>query len=363
MNLFSKSKNKLSDAFFVNYSKKVFFADIKNLFFLYQPIVGRDAISVYLTLLNYVPSFLNKNEKNSYFHKTLFTILNIKESEFLLAKSHLEAFGLIRTNLLLENNTIEYVVNVPLPPDKFFDNEILNKVLYLTVGKDTYYFIKENSLNYIEGKEIFKEKTNISSGIFDIYSKGKWTKILNSKIDEEHDAQKTLEIDLFESDSNEPSCNNYLSFYDQLKKSNLLDIKLNTNIIIKIFNLKHKYKITDWTDLTESLKVAIVNKKIDFDIFEDNLKEIYNSKTPCEFKWNDYNFTDEDIKFFDDFMEKNNVDKDFINSIIFYCSKKNYHFSKNYFLTIANSFIAKKITSGSEVYEKLTSILKKTEKK
>ena len=112
--------------------------DKKVIIDLYQPLIGPLAISLYLTLI----SDLNKDLKvsDNYSHHHL--MVNLKSGLDIIkkARNSLEAVGLIKTLVKINENQNNYIYQIysPLTPNEFFNHPILNIILYNNVGDIEY---------------------------------------------------------------------------------------------------------------------------------------------------------------------------------------------------------------------------------
>lgn len=143
--------------------------DRKILMRLYQPIIGSDATSLYFNLW----SELDKHEfmSEEHTHHYLINILGFSIDGFVLAKSKLEAVGLIRTYVKEESiNSYIYELYSPLNPNDFFNNPILSTLLLNNLGKREFDLILNSfKLPTINLKE-YKEVTSTFSEVFMITS-------------------------------------------------------------------------------------------------------------------------------------------------------------------------------------------------
>lgn len=116
--------------------------DRKYLVSLYEPIIGANAVSFYLTLWRDLDrySFVSID----YTHHHLMTIQKTTLENIKLARKSLEGMGLLRTYFEAgEPNHYVYELYSPLTPKEFFQNPILNVVLYNNVGAMEYELLKK----------------------------------------------------------------------------------------------------------------------------------------------------------------------------------------------------------------------------
>ncbi len=140
--------------------------DKKILINLYEPIIGPNAISLYLTLW----SDLDKLELMSkdYTHHHLMTILKSSLETIGEARRSLEAVGLLKSFVKESDNVNEYLYELysPLSAYEFFNHPVLNVLLLNNLGELEYNNIK----NYYKKINIRKDEfTEITSSMNDIY--------------------------------------------------------------------------------------------------------------------------------------------------------------------------------------------------
>ncbi len=120
--------------------------DVETIANLYQPIIGHQAMSLFITLWSEA-----KNQKITPLitHEQLFSRMQIAPGEFVEARKALEAVGLIQTYLEKSSdmNIYHYAVFSPKTPKIFFDNSLLFGMLIKNIGeadanryKSIYYF-------------------------------------------------------------------------------------------------------------------------------------------------------------------------------------------------------------------------------
>ena len=116
--------------------------DRKLLVMLYQPIVGSVAINLYFTLWSY----LDKTEimSSSWNHHHITNSMGITLKEFITSREKLEGIGLLKSYVKQGTvNNYVYEMYSPLSASEFFNNPILNTVLYTNIGNDEYNKVKE----------------------------------------------------------------------------------------------------------------------------------------------------------------------------------------------------------------------------
>ncbi|MCQ2753125.1 MAG: DnaD domain protein [Bacilli bacterium] len=100
---------------------------------LYQPLVGYKACMLYFTLVNY----MERSENELFPHEYFFTLMQITASDFLQARKALEAAGLIKTYLKVEDDLKKYtyVIYAPKSPKDFFSDVLFKGLLVRYLGE------------------------------------------------------------------------------------------------------------------------------------------------------------------------------------------------------------------------------------
>ena len=139
--------------------------DRKIITMLYQPIIGINATSLFLSLWSYLDKLELMSVDMTHHH--LMTNMRLKLSDIVEAREKLEAIGLIKTYLRKDNiNNYIYELYSPLTPYEFLNNPILSVSLYNNVGKVEYEKIKE----YFRIPKInLKEYEDISCNFNDVF--------------------------------------------------------------------------------------------------------------------------------------------------------------------------------------------------
>ena len=107
---------------------------IRVLTHLYQPICRYEAISLYLTLYHEIERGRMLNTEST--HYRILNICQMTLTQFQDSLSILEGFGLVRT--YKKDSSYVYELMLPLTPKKFFNHDVLNTLLYRTLGPSDY---------------------------------------------------------------------------------------------------------------------------------------------------------------------------------------------------------------------------------
>lgn len=105
---------------------------------LYSPIVGAKAISLYLFLYSEVD--VQKMVSVESTHSRISSYLSLSLSQIKECLKYLEGIGLLKTYVKFENHFTKflYALILPLDPQQFFNNDLLNVLLYRTLGSLEY---------------------------------------------------------------------------------------------------------------------------------------------------------------------------------------------------------------------------------
>ncbi|MFV9511168.1 replication initiation and membrane attachment family protein [Tepidibacillus sp. LV47] len=164
------------DPYQVRMTESIEMSHISYLIHLYQPIIGPEAVSLYLTLRNHFPSqYLGVSSQHM--HRQLANQVYVPFHILMKARKTLEAVGLLKTkkyqHSLEEKQFIEYILIPPLKPVEFFQSDILSIMLLNRIGKNAYQALMEQLLvdektapssEYIE-KEITKSFDEVFDSI------------------------------------------------------------------------------------------------------------------------------------------------------------------------------------------------------
>lgn len=146
--------------------------DIQVLNFLYLPIIKSNALSLYNFLYNY---YQLSNHLGEFIHDDIFSLLDMKQADFLLARTTLEGIGLLEVYRKEESSSnnqlkITYIYKLlpPASPKKFFNDILLRSLLNQNVGNKRYFYFQNYfMINKLDDK---KEFINVTSQFKDVFS-------------------------------------------------------------------------------------------------------------------------------------------------------------------------------------------------
>lgn len=133
---------------------------------LYQPIIGRLAVSLYHLLIS-ESDMTGEDQVQS--HHTLMSYLSAPLDKIYEARGRLEAIGLLRTfRSTNEDQQVEYLYSVypPFSPEEFFLDDMLSLLLSHELGMEKYERLKSRLLNSQQSFEGFTEVTATFDEVF-----------------------------------------------------------------------------------------------------------------------------------------------------------------------------------------------------
>lgn len=222
---------------------------------LYQPILGSDAFTLYLTLW----SLIHRDRRKSpeFTHMMLYDILRMSPSSFEQARQKLEAIGLLDT---YHNDSLYlYELKAPLSAEEFIHDGSLGAYLFSRMGKEVFETISNLFKLSTNDKEGF---TNISSSfdkVFDslpkpIETSNKYQNRYKGKIQIEHN----FDFDLF---------------LDGLSKNFVDRRKITKSVKEKIMNLSYVYNLDEFTMQKVFMDSVDKNRNIDQDELSRNARK------------------------------------------------------------------------------------------
>lgn len=162
------------DSYIVVVNNSTGFSFIANLIDLYQPIIGSEATSFYLTLHNHL-TMGETGYSDICLHRQLMSKMNLSFPIIMKARKTLEAIGLLKSKKFRHNENSEYLYEYtllqPLTPKKFFQSDILSLLLINRIGKTSYQQLKNSLLKKVDWTKekyiIEKEITKSFDEVFD----------------------------------------------------------------------------------------------------------------------------------------------------------------------------------------------------
>lgn len=347
----------------------------KTIINLYLPIIGVEALSLYLVLWQDLERN-KRGEKNNHHH--LMTTLKIGLAPVTKARRSLESMGLLRTYYKSgEINDYYYEIYSPLTPYEFFNHPIFSVILLNNIGSKEY----EDLLKYYESQEAvpktYEEITaNIDFNFKSINSSSLMgaenvedTKSLGANLSSEVIDFSLLLSSLPKDLVSEKTFNkrtreliNSLAFvygFDTLKMCELLRLVINEFGIIDKEALRTNAMKYYRFNNSGSLPTLIPKdeKETIKDLEKDTSKRgkmlhIFENTTPYDFLRSKYHGADptpRDLKLIEYLAVDLGLDKSVINVLIDYCLKSNDNkLTKAYVETIAGQWKRLDIKTAEE---------------
>ncbi|ALC89708.1 Replication initiation and membrane attachment protein [Bacillus sp. FJAT-18017] len=141
--------------------------DRKILSFLYQPLIGPDCFSVYLTLWGELEE--NRLWADSSTHHFLMNMTGMNLKGIYEARLKLEGIGLLKTYVKSEEGTRSFIYELqpPLSPEQFFMDGMLNVYLYRKIGKNNFARLKKFFCDKaMDGNEGYRDVTKAFQEVY-----------------------------------------------------------------------------------------------------------------------------------------------------------------------------------------------------
>lgn len=135
--------------------------DFKVLALLYQPLMGLEAHSLYITFYQ----LLNKTGKDTYSHNELFDLINIRQVEYLKLRHKLEALSLLE--VYQKEETFLYILKSPLTARQFLLDTVFGSYLQSEIGEKNLNFIANLFKIDIPSKEHYDNITKSFDSLYE----------------------------------------------------------------------------------------------------------------------------------------------------------------------------------------------------
>lgn len=241
----------------------------RSMYVLYQPLIGSLATSVYFTLFVEAKQMSLTNSPCSHARLTKIMGYSLDNIETSLRK--LEAIGLLKTYCKeLHGLQYMYVLQLPLTPNAFFKHQILNTLLYQTLGKEDYQ--RTRAMFVVDSlDEEYQEVTAKFGDVFaiDLLQKNK-PLLSNSQYlkQETNSIEKEYQMDLF-----------YAGLKDYQIKKDILTKE--DEALIQQLGILYKINVLDMQGL---VKQCIHEDRLDTKMLAKECREYYDLKMPSTFQ-------------------------------------------------------------------------------
>lgn len=140
---------------------------------LYLPIIGMEATTLYSILNDY--NFMNKNNPSYMKLEDIAKTMRISLTELLVAKTKLEAVGLVRTFEKSDNTHFIFVLNAPLDPVAFKKNVTLYSQAIKQIGDLIFERVYFSTKELMVKKDDFNEVTVKYHDVFEVVADNQTT--------------------------------------------------------------------------------------------------------------------------------------------------------------------------------------------
>ncbi|MEI5905503.1 DnaD domain protein [Bacillus spongiae] len=159
--------------------------------FLYQPLIGTECYSFYMTLWAEVERQSQLSESNSHYHLMNFLSFNIQE--IYEARLKLEGMGLLKTYVNRSDDLRHFIYEIqpPLSPNAFFTDGMLNVYLYRKIGKSHFLKLKDffssNSISH-------NDYIDVTRSFQDIFLSSHTISLLDQEAEQHSQVDDTKEL-------------------------------------------------------------------------------------------------------------------------------------------------------------------------
>ncbi len=224
---------------------------------LYQPLIGVDAFSLYMTLWSLLDRKKLKSAK--YYNSKLCDMLDITIDELFAARTRLEAIGLLDVYASEDNTRLLYELKAPLTAESFIKGATLGSYLYQKVGEQEFNDLTSMFRISKDVKEGFKNVTAHFDQVFNT---------IPEIIETDHDFYKKKK--------SKPKINHnfdYDLFLEGLSTDLIDKRKISLKTKETIINLSFIYQLDEITMQKACMDAANKDKVIDVKILSDSVKE------------------------------------------------------------------------------------------
>jgi len=215
---------------------------------LYQPLIGSDAFSLYLTLWALIDRSRLKTPK--YHHSKLFDLIKISPSSFLKNRKKLEAIGLL---VVYQNeDLLLYELKAPLSAEEFIKDGSLGAYLFSEIGKANFdEIISLFKINSVE-KSGFKNITTTFDEIFESIPEPLQT---DDSFINRSKSKITINNDF-----------NFDIFFEGLSKNFVDHRKITSRVKEKISRLSYVYNLDEFTMQKVFMDAVGKDKTVNLDL-------------------------------------------------------------------------------------------------
>ena len=260
------------DRYQVYFSGSLSPLNLRSLTLLYQPLIGSKAYSLYLLLISEVEVSKITSLKST--HERLCSITNLPLHQIKECLRSLEAIGLLKTYVRFDQSITLYCYQVllPLEPQFFFNNELLNVLLYRTLGELEY----DRTRFLFQVAKMDNNEDEITAKFDDVFyidpTSQEGSQVLKQK-SEYRKSQTQSPIIQYDMDL----------FYRQLQSLQIPKRYILPNIENKIKQLGVVYHISG-QQMALLVSESIENEQVDLEVLAKKARSYFELETPTSFK-------------------------------------------------------------------------------
>ncbi len=220
---------------------------------LYQPIIGCNAYSLYLTLVALQER--NKKKEEKYIHRDLFDLLKLSPVDFLEARKKLEALGLL---IVYQNEDLYlYELIAPLSAEAFIKDGSLGAFLFNEVGEVQFHFLINLFRMHDVAKSGFK---NITSSFDEVFKSIPAQVTVTKQLQQNKSSHMELKNNHFD----------FELFLGGLSKNFVDKRKITNKIKEKIARLSYVYQLDEFTMQKVFMDSVDQSRNIDIEKLQKN---------------------------------------------------------------------------------------------
>lgn len=220
---------------------------------LYQPVIGTDAYSLYLTLVALQER--NKKKEEKYIHRDVFDMLKLSPNGFLEARKKLEALGLL---VVYQNEDLYlYELMAPLSAEAFIKDGSLGAFLFNEVGETQFNFL----INLFRMQDVEKQGfKNITCSFDEVFQSIPAQVSVTKQFQQNKNSQISLKDDRFD----------FELFLGGLSKNFVDKRKITQKIKDKISRLSYVYQLDEFTMQKVFMDSVDQSRNIDLEKLQKN---------------------------------------------------------------------------------------------
>lgn len=240
---------------------------------LYQPLIGAKAFGLYLFLFSEMDVLKLLSVESNLSRISSYTELSLAQIQTSL--NRLEGIGLLKTYVQYDETFTKYIYQLilPLDPHLFFNNELLNVLLYRTIGsleyEKTRYLFNTPSIDFSQYDEVTKAFGDVYY-IEDTSSEGSLVLQSRNGLKKEKSMSPIIDYSLE-------------LFYKELQQLQVRRKIISPMVETKVKQLGLAYHISG-QQMAQLLSDAVENGQVNMEKFSKKARDYHDLETNHEFK-------------------------------------------------------------------------------